>query len=73
MADPLIAIVTAALIALFRWLVEVAQMPNSSHDFGKVILPRLVARGTQENGPLWIRLTARERAPCTVTTEAATR
>ena len=31
--------------ALIRWLVEDAQMPNSSHDFGKDILPRLVARG----------------------------
>ena len=31
--------------ALVRWLVEDAQEPDSSHDFGKDILPRLVARG----------------------------
>jgi glucose-1-phosphate adenylyltransferase len=31
--------------ALIRWLVEDAQMADSSHDFGKDILPRLVARG----------------------------
>jgi glucose-1-phosphate adenylyltransferase len=31
--------------ALIRWLVEDAQDPDSSHDFGKDLLPRLVARG----------------------------
>ena len=31
--------------ALIRWLVEDAAQPNSSHDFGKDLLPRLVARG----------------------------
>jgi len=31
--------------ALVRWLVEDAQDPDSSHDFGKDLLPRLVARG----------------------------
>lgn len=31
--------------ALIRWLVEDANMPGSSHDFGKDLLPRLVARG----------------------------
>ena len=31
--------------ALIRWLVEDAAMPESSHDFGKDLLPRLVARG----------------------------
>jgi len=31
--------------ALIRWLVEDAAMPGSSHDFGKDLLPRLVARG----------------------------
>jgi glucose-1-phosphate adenylyltransferase len=30
---------------LIDWLVEDAAMPDSSHDFGKDILPRLVARG----------------------------
>ena len=31
--------------ALIRWLVEDAAMTSSSHDFGKDLLPRLVARG----------------------------
>jgi glucose-1-phosphate adenylyltransferase len=31
--------------SLIRWLLEDAAMPDSSHDFGKDILPRLVARG----------------------------
>lgn len=31
--------------ALIRWLVEDAAMAESSHDFGKDLLPRLVARG----------------------------
>jgi glucose-1-phosphate adenylyltransferase len=31
--------------ALIRWLVEDAAMPESSHDFGKDLLPRLVERG----------------------------
>jgi len=31
--------------ALIRWLVEDATMAESSHDFGKDLLPRLVARG----------------------------
>ena len=31
--------------ALIRWLVEDAELPSSSHDFGKDLLPRLVARG----------------------------
>ena len=31
--------------ALIRWLVEDAAMANSTHDFGKDLLPRLVARG----------------------------
>jgi glucose-1-phosphate adenylyltransferase len=31
--------------ALIRWLVEDAALPDSSHDFGKDLLPRLVARG----------------------------
>jgi glucose-1-phosphate adenylyltransferase len=31
--------------ALVRWLVEDAEIPDSSHDFGKDLLPRLVARG----------------------------
>ena len=31
--------------ALIRWLVEDAAMPESSHDFGRDLLPRLVARG----------------------------
>jgi len=31
--------------ALIRWLVEDATMTGSSHDFGKDLLPRLVARG----------------------------
>jgi len=31
--------------ALIRWLVEDATMTESSHDFGKDLLPRLVARG----------------------------
>jgi glucose-1-phosphate adenylyltransferase len=31
--------------ALVRWLAEDAVMPGSGHDFGKDILPRLVARG----------------------------
>jgi len=31
--------------SLIRWLIEDAMMLNSSHDFGKDILPRLVARG----------------------------
>ena len=31
--------------SLIRWLVEDAALPNSQHDFGKDILPRLVARG----------------------------
>ncbi len=30
---------------LIEWLVEDAANPNSSHDFGKDVLPRLVARG----------------------------
>jgi len=30
---------------LIRWLVEDAAMKDSSHDFGKDLLPRLVARG----------------------------
>ena len=32
-------------LALVRWLVEDAETPGSGHDFGKDILPRLVARG----------------------------
>ena len=32
-------------LALVRWLVEDAATPGSGHDFGKDILPRLVARG----------------------------
>src|SRR5262249_51091523 len=31
--------------ALIRWLVEDAPMQHSAHDFGKDLLPRLVARG----------------------------
>src|SRR5205823_5844619 len=31
--------------ALIRWLVEDAEIAESRHDFGKDILPRLVARG----------------------------
>ncbi|HEY2954900.1 MAG TPA: sugar phosphate nucleotidyltransferase [Candidatus Eisenbacteria bacterium] len=31
--------------ALIRWLTEDAAMAESSHDFGKDVLPRLVARG----------------------------
>jgi glucose-1-phosphate adenylyltransferase len=31
--------------ALVRWLIEDAEMAGSSHDFGKDLLPRLVARG----------------------------
>jgi glucose-1-phosphate adenylyltransferase len=31
--------------ALVRWLIEDVQIPSSSHDFGKDLLPRLVARG----------------------------
>jgi glucose-1-phosphate adenylyltransferase len=31
--------------ALVRWLAEDAETPDSGHDFGKDILPRLVARG----------------------------
>ena len=31
--------------ALIQWLVEDAAMPESHHDFGKDLLPRLVARG----------------------------
>ena len=31
--------------ALIRWLVEDAALPESKHDFGKDLLPRLVARG----------------------------
>ncbi|HYM81892.1 MAG TPA: sugar phosphate nucleotidyltransferase [Candidatus Limnocylindria bacterium] len=31
--------------ALLRWLVEDAAIPDSHHDFGKDLLPRLVARG----------------------------
>ena len=31
--------------ALIRWLLEDAAMPDSKHDFGKDLLPRLVARG----------------------------
>ncbi len=31
--------------SLIRWLLEDAAMESSSHDFGKDILPRLVARG----------------------------
>jgi len=31
--------------SLVRWLAEDAGMPGSGHDFGKDILPRLVARG----------------------------
>jgi glucose-1-phosphate adenylyltransferase len=31
--------------SLFRWLAEDGAMPDSSHDFGKDLLPRLVARG----------------------------
>jgi glucose-1-phosphate adenylyltransferase len=31
--------------SLIRWLLEDADRPESSHDFGKDILPRLVARG----------------------------
>jgi len=31
--------------ALIRWLVEDAAIASSSHDFGKDVLPRLVARG----------------------------
>ena len=31
--------------SLVRWLTEDAAMPESAHDFGKDLLPRLVARG----------------------------
>ena len=31
--------------SLFQWLAEDAEMEHSSHDFGKDLLPRLVARG----------------------------
>ncbi len=31
--------------SLFRWLTEDAERSDSSHDFGKDLLPRLVARG----------------------------
>jgi glucose-1-phosphate adenylyltransferase len=31
--------------SLIRWLTEDAALPDSSHDFGKDLLPRLVARG----------------------------
>src|SRR5207247_2174761 len=31
--------------SLIRWLVEDAELETSSHDFGKDLLPRLVARG----------------------------
>ena len=31
--------------SLFRWLTEDAERADSSHDFGKDVLPRLVARG----------------------------
>src|SRR5262249_19757561 len=31
--------------ALIRWLLEDAEVDSSSHDFGKDLLPRLVARG----------------------------
>ena len=31
--------------ALINWLIEDAAMPDSRHDFGKDLLPRLVARG----------------------------
>ena len=31
--------------ALIEWLIEDAAMPESRHDFGKDLLPRLVARG----------------------------
>jgi glucose-1-phosphate adenylyltransferase len=31
--------------SLIQWLVEDAAMPTSGHDFGKDLLPRLVARG----------------------------
>lgn len=31
--------------ALIRWLLEDAEMTDSTHDFGKDLLPRLVARG----------------------------
>jgi glucose-1-phosphate adenylyltransferase len=31
--------------SLTRWLIEDAAMPDSHHDFGKDLLPRLVARG----------------------------
>jgi glucose-1-phosphate adenylyltransferase len=31
--------------SLIRWLLEDAEMEHSSHDFGKDLLPRLVARG----------------------------
>jgi len=31
--------------ALIRWLAEDAALPDSKHDFGKDLLPRLVARG----------------------------
>jgi glucose-1-phosphate adenylyltransferase len=31
--------------SLIRWLTEDAALPDSSHDFGKDVLPRLVARG----------------------------
>lgn len=31
--------------SLIRWLIEDAAMSDSSHDFGKDLLPRLVARG----------------------------
>ena len=31
--------------ALIRWLIEDAALPDSRHDFGKDLLPRLVARG----------------------------
>jgi len=31
--------------ALVRWLIEDAQVPSSTHDFGKDVLPRLVTHG----------------------------
>jgi glucose-1-phosphate adenylyltransferase len=31
--------------SLIKWLIEDAEMEHSSHDFGKDLLPRLVARG----------------------------
>jgi glucose-1-phosphate adenylyltransferase len=31
--------------SLFQWLAEDAEIPDSSHDFGKNLLPRLVERG----------------------------